>query len=505
MVFSRLAWHQIQEYSATERYPRYLKQVFDFPHSMLANIPRGKIYPKLRAKVDFNPLFMQIFSDFIKIFLGIIITFFVIYSRNIYFAFGFLIVWIISAYSLYLISKSRVDINVTANEAWDEHQGKLSDILGNVETATLFGSQKWELKNFHKQGKELWAKFTVRWIANRKYQNTISGINLSMNILIMIIGIWSVANGKITIGTFVLLQTYVAMAMQDIISFSDQIRTFIEETTRAISLDELTDEHPSLPEPTNPAIPNKKATSIEFRNVNFKYSDGKDTALKDFNLIIKSGEKVGIVGKSGAGKTTITKLLLRMYQPSSGDVLIGGVNIEDMGTENTRSCISYVPQEPILFHRSIKENIAYAKPEASDTEIKKAAKQSHCLEFINKIDEGFDAKVGDKGVKLSGGQRQRVAIARAILKNSPVLIFDEATSALDSESESIIQDALINVMKNKTSIVIAHRLSTLKHMDRIVVIDDGRVVEDGTHQELLNKDGIYAKLWNQQSGGFLQV
>jgi ATP-binding cassette subfamily B protein len=193
-----------------------------------------------------------------------------------------------------------------------------------------------------------------------------------------------------------------------------------------------------------------------------------------------------------------------MYLPDSGEVIIGGNNTMDMGSENTRKCISYVPQEPILFHRSIKENIAYANPDASDELIEKVSKQAHCMEFIIKLSEGFDSKVGDKGVKLSGGQRQRIAIARAILKDSPVLIFDEATSALDSESEGIIQDALKNVMKNKTSIVIAHRLSTLKHMDRIIVIDNGQVVEDGTHPDLLGKDGIYAKLWNQQSGGFLQ-
>lgn len=192
-----------------------------------------------------------------------------------------------------------------------------------------------------------------------------------------------------------------------------------------------------------------------------------------------------------------------MYTPESGEIKVTGQNVEEMGSSNTRSCFAYVPQDPILFHRTIKENITYAKPNATNAEILEVAKKAHCLEFIQKLPKGFDTKVGEKGLKLSGGQRQRIAIARALLKDSPILIFDEATSALDSESESIIQETLKDALNKKTSIVIAHRLSTLRIMDRIVVIDEGRIVEDGTHEQLLDLNGIYANLWNKQSGGFL--
>lgn len=504
LFINRMAWHKLDEHIATERFPRYLKQVFDFPYELLVNKTRGDIMSKYRSKVEFSTNFNLILNDVLRIFLNLIVTFIVIYSRNKSISLIYILFWIISAVSLYQVAKSRIEINKVANEAWDEYFGKLADLVGNAETTKYFNSQKAELKKIHSQGKVLWAKFTLRWLAARKNQNLISSIQIGMNALLAIFGIYSVAQGNITIGTYVLLQTYVNYAIGDIATISDIARMISENITRAISIDELTDKYPSLPEPTKPLQPNEADSTIEFRNVNFKYSDGKESALKDFNLIIKNGQKVGIVGKSGAGKSTITKLLLRMYAPDSGNILIGGKDTMDMGSDNTRNCIAYVPQDPILFHRSIKENITYARPSADDKLIEKVAKQAHCTEFIDKLKDGFDSRVGDKGVKLSGGQRQRVAIARAILKDSPVLLFDEATSALDSESEGIIQDALINVMKNKTSIVIAHRLSTLKHMDRIVVIDDGRVVEDGTHQELLDKNGIYTKLWAQQSGGFIE-
>lgn len=505
LFINRYAWHKLDEHITTERFPRYIMQILNFPYELIIDRPRGDIMNKLRMKVEYAQGFSITLHGISRITINLVITFLIIFYKNVYFAIAYLVFWIFSSIALYYIAKSRIEINKIANAANDEYFGKIADIVGNLETSLQFGNKNHEYQNIYIQGKELWSKFTLRWVAARRNHNLISSMQTGMNILLAVFGIWSVFNGDITIGTYVLLQTYINFALGDIVTINDILRTFVESTTRAISLDELEDKYPALPEPAHPIMPDNKIYDIEFKNVNFKYSDGNDSALKDLNLNIKNGQKVGIVGKSGAGKTTITKLLLRMYLPDSGEILIGGKSTFEMGSENTRKCIAYVPQEPILFHRSIKENIAYAAPEANDKLIEKVAKQAHCTDFINKITDGFDAKVGDKGVKLSGGQRQRVAIARAILKNSPVLIFDEATSALDSESEAIIQDALKNVMKNKTSIVIAHRLSTLKHMDRIVVIDDGRVVEDGTHQDLLEKDGIYANLWAQQSNGLINI
>ena len=209
------------------------------------------------------------------------------------------------------------------------------------------------------------------------------------------------------------------------------------------------------------------------------------------------------MGPSGAGKTTITKLLLRFADVQQGPIIIDGQDIRKITQDDLRSNISYISQEPILFHRSIRDNIAYSKPNATEEEIFEVARKAHAHDFIEKLPKSYDTLVGERGVKLSGGERQRVAIARAMLKDSPILLLDEATSSLDSISESYIQDAFNELMKGKTTIVIAHRLSTVQKMDKIIVLDNGKIVEEGTHQELLAKNGFYSDLWNHQTGGFL--
>ncbi len=243
--------------------------------------------------------------------------------------------------------------------------------------------------------------------------------------------------------------------------------------------------------------------SLELRDLDFAYPDKVDTpVLHGLNLTLKRGQKLGIVGKSGSGKSTLTKLLLGYYDTPAGQILLDG---EPVGTDDVAGIISYVPQDTSLFHRSVRENIAYATDRSvTDDDIVEAAKLAHAHEFIEKISDGYDALVGERGVKLSVGQRQRIAIARAFLDDKPLLILDEATSALDSESEVLVQEALENLWHDKTVIAIAHRLSTLRHMDIIAVMDDGRIIEQGSHQELLTANGIYAKLWAHQSGGFIE-
>lgn len=244
---------------------------------------------------------------------------------------------------------------------------------------------------------------------------------------------------------------------------------------------------------------------IELKDVTFKYSDASenDFVFENLSLSIKPGEKVGLVGHSGGGKSTLTRMILRFSDLESGSIEIDDQNIAQVKQESLRQNVSYVPQEPLLFHRTIKENIAYGKPEATQKEIISAAKSAYADEFIKSLPNGYETVVGERGVKLSGGQRQRVAIARAILKNAPILILDEATSALDSESEQAIQKAMESLMKDKTTLVVAHRLSTINRLDRILVIDEGRIVEEGSHRLLLSKKGRYAELWSHQSGGFL--
>jgi ATP-binding cassette subfamily B protein len=227
-------------------------------------------------------------------------------------------------------------------------------------------------------------------------------------------------------------------------------------------------------------------------------------AISDFSLTIQPGEKIGLIGYSGGGKTTVTKLLLRFMDVDKGSIFLDEIDIRDLRQSDLRRVIAYVPQEPLLFHRSISENIAYSRPEASQKAIQQAAQIAHVDEFVKDLPQGYDSMVGERGVKLSGGQRQRVAIARALLKDAPILVLDEATSALDSQSERYIQQALWKLMEHRTAIVIAHRLSTIQKMDRIIVLDRGKIVQSGTHTELLkDKAGIYANLWAHQSDGYL--
>ncbi len=226
--------------------------------------------------------------------------------------------------------------------------------------------------------------------------------------------------------------------------------------------------------------------------------------FKNLNVTIKPGERVGLAGRSGGGKTTLTKLLLRFADVTKGRITIDGQDIAMVTQESLRQNIAYVPQEPYLFHRSLRENVAYGQSNATDKQIIEACKKAHALEFIEKLPNGLNTTVGERGVKLSGGQRQRIAIARAILKDAPILLLDEATSALDSESEHLIQQSLTELMKGRTAIVIAHRLSTIQKMDRIIVLDNGVITEEGPHAELITNKGTYAQLWAHQSGGFIE-
>jgi ATP-binding cassette subfamily B protein len=242
---------------------------------------------------------------------------------------------------------------------------------------------------------------------------------------------------------------------------------------------------------------------VELRDVRFRYSPSQSLLFDGFSLRVEAGSRVGLVGRSGGGKTTITRLLLRFVDIEDGAIRIGGQRIDGIPQAELRRAISYVPQDPSMFHRTVADNIRLGRPGASDADVRRAAQAAHAAEFIETLPDGYRTLVGERGVKLSGGQRQRVAIARAILKDAPILILDEATSSLDSESEALIQEAIWSLMAGRTAIVIAHRLSTVRRMDRLVVLDRGRIIEQGTHEALLERRGLYAALWAHQSGGFL--
>ncbi|MEK7201173.1 MAG: ATP-binding cassette domain-containing protein, partial [Patescibacteria group bacterium] len=300
----------------------------------------------------------------------------------------------------------------------------------------------------------------------------------------------------------VLIQVYILGLMNRVWDIGHTMRRLNDSFADASEMVDIL-ETPHAVSDTAGAVPLAVSKGlIEFKEVVFNFNETR-TVLDNLSLRIEPGEKVALVGPSGAGKTTITKLLLRLYNATGGSVLIDGQDIGKVTQDSLRQAIAFVPQEPSLFHRSLMDNIRYGRQDATDEEVIAAAKKAHCHEFIDALPEKYETHVGERGVKLSGGERQRVAIARAILKDAPILVLDEATSSLDSESESLIQDALRVLMEGKTVIVIAHRLSTIMKMDRIVVIEDGKIAADGTHDDLLKEGGLYHKLWSIQAGSFL--
>jgi len=325
-------------------------------------------------------------------------------------------------------------------------------------------------------------------------------ISLEFGMMYYAIRLWQ--NGVMTVGDIALIQAYLFRIFDQLWDMGKNIRTIYEAAADANEMTEILLTGHEVQDASRAANLEIKKGEIKFRNVYFAYHEGMEI-LKDFNLTIKPGERVAFIGPSGGGKSTVVKLLFRFYDIQGGEILIDGKNIAAVTQDSLRANVALVPQEPILFHRSLIDNIRYARPGASDAEVIKAAKLAHAHEFISGFPEGYNTFVGERGVKLSGGERQRVAIARAILKNAPILVLDEATSSLDSESEMYIQDALKKLMKGRTTIVIAHRLSTIMQMDRIIVMENGKIMEQGSHHELLKvQQGVYQRLWNIQAGGF---
>lgn len=402
--------------------------------------------------------------------------------------------------------KRRIPIREEMARQESAQTGVLADVVGNIQAVKAQASEQFEIKSYDTINNKRNSAMLRNWDMSIRDQ----AVNNSIIVVLLFIVVWggvdAVQNGSISLAVFVLLQIYVMRIARTMFMVSGIVKRAEAFFSDAREMTEL------LYTPSSSADGKKKLQvtqgSVQFNDVTFSYeqdkTESKQTLFKDFNLDIKPRESVGLVGVSGGGKTTITKLLLRFVDVESGTITIDGQDIAKARVADLRRAITYVPQEPLLFHRTIFENIAYAKPGATIKEVQKAARKAQADGFITNLSSGYNTLVGDRGVKLSGGQRQRIAIARAILKDSPLLMLDEATSALDSQSEKFIQLSIANLVASKTSLVIAHRLSTIRHMDRIVVIDEGQIIEQGSHNQLLKRNGVYATLWSHQSGNFIQ-
>ncbi|MER2493441.1 ABC transporter ATP-binding protein [Catenovulum sediminis] len=408
---------------------------------------------------------------------------------------------------LYFIPRLKKASTVQA-DARADMTGRIVDSYTNISTVKLFAHTQQEAE-YAKSGMSGFLK-TVYW-QMRLATGMISSVQISNYILLFVVAfmsIWLWKDSLITVGAIAVavslslrLNGMSQWIMWEVSSLFENIGTATDGMRTLSKPKEVQDKARAKPL-------NVTSGHIHFKDVDFKY--GQVEVFKGLNLDIRAGEKVGIVGRSGAGKSTLVNLLLRFYDIQSGSISIDGQNIKDVEQESLRAQIGMVTQDTSLLHRSVKENILYGRNNASDADLYSAAQQAEAHDFIQQLSdmegrEGYDAQVGERGVKLSGGQRQRIAIARVLLKDAPILVLDEATSALDSEVEAAIQHSLYKLMEGKTVIAIAHRLSTIAAMDRLVVLDKGQIVEQGSHQQLIEHGGIYAQLWAHQTGGFIGV
>ena len=410
----------------------------------------------------------------------------------------FLAIYVIVVYRMFLRLQK---LNNAAAGTQNRLSGELSDSITNILAVKTSGREDYEREVFTEVNKEVYVN------ESKRMKGSLFSGSVAAGLIVILMAIMTIfiTGGQpwfgISAGTLILMFSYTNNLTLRFNMLTSVMQSVNQAFGDAHDMTVILDEPRLVADIDNASDLVVTSGDIAFNDLSFSYSDDNapTEVFDNFNLHIPSGQRVGLVGKSGSGKTTVTRLLLRLSDIQNGCVQIDGQDISKVSQSSLRRQIAYVPQEPLLFHRTIAENISYGRPDASMEEIRQAAKDANALEFIETLPDGFDTITGERGVKLSGGQRQRIAIARAILTNAPLLVLDEATSALDSESEQLIQDALTNLMKDKTSIVVAHRLSTVARLDRIVVLKDGKIIEDGTHEELLKSGGEYASLWERQT------
>ena len=475
------------------------------PYSYFVNSSSGRIGHWINQSTSttsdiIDTTFWTAWAQFLSLLLSAIFLFTTHWSLALLF-----IVWLVLIF-IFNIKRGKTFSKLVAKQSDETSKasGMVVDAVSNHLSVKVFNAQQRETSLLQKQQQNIIVKWRASWWQNL-VTNIVKGQSaVYMGTLALIIVIYLYSQGIVQIGSIVLFITYFGAAASSLWQLAWALDSYYRQFgTIQNALDGLNGVNERTVEKDHSKqLP--KTVAIDLTNVSFAYPEQpKTNVLKSINISINSGDKIGVVGHSGAGKSTLVGLLLGFYEPTGGNIYFNNQDILQKDPSYARALSSYVPQDTNLFNRTIKENVMYAKPSATNQEFIAALKQAQAYDFVQNLPKKEQTLVGERGVKLSGGQRQRLAIARAILQDAPILILDEATSALDSVSEQAIQKALHQLMQNRTTIVIAHRLSTLKHLDKIIVIENGTIAEQGNHQTLIDKNGIYSNLWHRQKDGFI--
>lgn len=473
-------------------------------HDFFQNNFAGSISNKVNDMVVNLESLVISSEDFLSVIISLCIAVVVMYSVNPVFGIALFVWWILFTSISVWFSKRIHILSRDTSAAYSTYSGRLVDIISNMSSVRLFAQYDYETIKLEETIDDLVNKDRKmhRYLIMMRLVQDVTLVGLLGVMFYYLIRLYS--DGGVTIGDFALIipiTTSIFQYMRHLAAKLVDIYRSIGKCSQALTVVDKSSDIEDFSSARNIFI---QSAEIEFRSVSFAYKNSPPIFLNK-NLLIQAGSKIGLVGYSGSGKSTFISLLLRLYDVTSGEILINGTDIRAFTQYSLRRNISIIPQDVNLFHRTLMENIRYGKVEATDEEVINASKLAHCHEFIEKLDDGYNTIVGERGVKLSGGQRQRIAIARAFLENAPILVLDEATSSLDSVTEKLIQESLQLATLNRTTLVIAHRLSTLLDMDRILVFKNGVIVEDGSHQELMAQNGHYAKMWQMQSNGFLPL
>ncbi|MCX6793101.1 MAG: ABC transporter ATP-binding protein [Candidatus Falkowbacteria bacterium] len=482
------------------------EHVIHHSYGFFSNTFTGSLVQRInRFSRAFERLYDTFVFNFIPLLVQVIGTIIIVYFQEKIIAFIIVIWVVVTMLCNYFFSRWKVKYDIASAAADSATTALLADSMTNQYAVSSFVGSDYEAVSFKEVSNKQADATALSWQLSNAMDAVQGALWVAVEFFVFYFAIRFWQMNLISVGTFVLVQIYIIGLAQRLWDFGRIIRNVYEGYADSSEMVLTLNLPHEVKDTKNAKSLVVKKSNIIFDNVSFAFSKERPI-LKSISLSITGGEKIALVGPSGAGKSTIVRLIMRLYNLKQGTITIDGQDIQKVTLASLRSAISIVPQDPVLFHRSLLENIRYGRREATNEEVVAAARLAHCDEFIEQLPLKYETLVGERGIKLSGGERQRVAIARAILKNAPVLILDEATSSLDSHSELLIQDALDELMKNKTTIVIAHRLSTIRKMDRIIVLDEGSITEEGTHEDLLKKDkGLYRHLWELQAGGFLRM